>query len=498
MVHTAGMNSPSLNIGLFYPPRLTYRGRMKKISNSRVKTITPEQIKELKLKCRVYEESGPVPVLISIVLPTFNNGNELYTTTLTNIIGEVSKLIDDGVVDELLIVDGSRKKGKPDYEFIKFLLSVCISRCNTFAKEVEFVKSLPEGKQKAMQGRFDFSVRFLSQMDATMQKIFLKHNLLSEDEVWALNKGKGAGLWYSIPVTYGHILCFVDSDIRSFDVSYILSLCKPILDSWKSDRKGGISKPGVVFTKAYYTRKNETEKDFKMGGRLCRMGARPLFSALSKQGVFTGLDKVKYPVSGEFAFAIDQLKGIQFSNGYDIEASMLCQLWKKFGMDKTTQVEFGVYQHIPGSEGHVRDMFKEMSNAILYWASQYEIRGKINEELLEKEFVSEGKELTKEYKKTAKSLEGFGYTIEDKKKDLKRLKSFSSTLKKLLSQPHSSPKLLKAWKDIEIKANQELEYSYQNLKITLRKRINKFTSDVIFSHIFLDKSDEIIKKYTGE
>jgi len=469
---------------------------MKTVEAKEAEAVTAEDIAKLKLECRVYQESGAVPATISLVLPTFNTNKPEYNVVLSNILKEASKLIDDGAIDELVIVDGSRdKNGRPDFEFIKFMLAVCVKHCKTFSNEVHFVKSLPEGKQKAMEGRFDFSVRFLSQLDPLLHKIFLDHRLLTKKEVEFLKKGKGAGLWYSVPVTYGHIICFIDSDIRSFDDYYVASLCKPILDSWDSDAKTRKLNPGVVFTKAIYVRKNETEKGNRFGGRVSRLFMKPIFRIFDKKGVFAGMDEIKYHLSGECAFAIDTLKTIRFSNGYDIETSILCQLWKEYGLDRMAQVDLGVYQHMPGSQKHVLGMLDEIVAAIKYWINEYGLDGISIKELSDK-YPREAKGLLDEFHKTALWLGTFNYDKEDRQGDEDLISRFRRRMEESWESAEE-PKLLKAWKELEEKADSEKGYSYQNLKVTLRKRINKFTSNIILSSIFVDRSDDIINKYSS-
>ncbi len=457
--------------------------------------IKEQDLEKLKLSNTVYQESGTNPVTISVVLPTFNNGNPEYIETMLMIMRKIGKLIDRGAVDELVIVDGSHdKKGLPDSEFIKFMLALCVKHCKTFSKEVEFVRNLPDGKQKSMEGRFDFSVRFLSQLDPLLHRIFLDHKLLTPKEIEFLKRGKGAGLWYAVPVTYGNILCFIDSDIKSFRKFYVSALCKPILDSWKSDCKTRTCNPQVLFTKAAYTRKNETADGFKFGGRLERVGMRPLFRVLKKMGYFNGLEKLKYHLSGECAFAIDALKSIRFSNGYDIETSILCQLWKQFGINRIAEVDLGIYQHIPGSDEHIKDMMREVASAIRYWTDEYGMR--IDVSRLANEYAKEAYNMLQEYWNKALSMEGFTYNSRDRQADAKRIDEFRKILMSVWENG-GKPKLLHSWKEMEERANSEKGYSYQNLKLSLRKRINKFTSNIILSSIYIDRSDDIIQKYSG-
>lgn len=468
---------------------------MKSVSILEVRETTDKEVEKLKLEKLVYEESGTNPVIVSVVLPTFNNGAKDYYETLKMILKEIGSLIDAGAIDELVIADGSRDKdGNPDYDFIRFMLALCVKHCKTFSDEVKFVTSMPDVKQRSMQGRFDFSVRFLSQLDPLLHKIFLDRGVLTESEVEFLKKGKGAGLWYSVPVTYGHIICFVDSDIRSFKQFYVTSLCRPILDTWHADQKTREISPGIVFTKAVYTRKTETEDGPMLGGRLARICAAPLFRTLAKMGKFEGLEEIEYHTSGECAFSLNALKTIQFTNGYDIETSVLCQVWKNFGMDKVAQVDLGLYQHIPGSEEHVEEMMKEFVTSLRYWSEKYGIEIDIGR--LARDYEREGYKMVEEQAVRAAGIEGIGYSGKGSEMDKKRLKTFLGILKEYWRKS-GTPKLLKPWSLVESDTNLDPEYSYQSLKLSLRKRINKLTSGMILSSIYIDKSDDIIQKYTG-
>jgi len=467
---------------------------MRTLSFEEVHVIKDSEIEALKLDKQVYHESGTNPITISVVLPTFNNKSEEYAKATAGVIEGLGYLIDKGVVDELVIVDGSRDTdGNPDYDFIKFLLALGIKHCNTFSNEVSYVRSMPEGRQRSMGGRLDFSIRFMSQLDTLFHKIFLNHKLLTESEIEFLKKGKGAGLWYSIPVTYGDIVCFVDSDIKSFKPYYINALCKPILETWRTSPER-VSDPEIVFTKAFYTRKQDTPDGGKLGGRLTRVAAAPIFRALNKMGVFKGLEQVNYPLSGECAMSIEPLKSIQFSNGYDIETSMLCQLWKEFSVDRMAQADLGIYQHISGSEEHVDEMLREILWSLKHWSKQYKLD--IDLKKFIDEYSKDAYAMLQEYWYKVAKLEGITYDGNDMKQDSKRIERFKGIMTEHLEKAEV-PKLLHPWNDIESKTNAEKGYSYQELKLSLRRRVNKFTSGIILSSIYIDKSDEIINKYVG-
>ncbi|HDI72521.1 MAG TPA: hypothetical protein ENF58_00110, partial [Candidatus Altiarchaeales archaeon] len=145
------------------------------VKYKRPRQIRVKEIERLKLENFVVDESGKRPVAISVVMPTFNKKNKEYNRTVANIINTLGNLIDNGVIDEVVIAEGSREEdGTPDSEFMEFLLATAISYCRTFEREVDFIRSMPEGKQKALQGRYDFSFRILNQVDEELHDIYLK------------------------------------------------------------------------------------------------------------------------------------------------------------------------------------------------------------------------------------------------------------------------------------------------------------------------------------
>ena len=471
---------------------------MKKIPYNKVRKIEASEVGKLKINCPIYRDGRVFSASISVVLPTFNKKSKTYNKVLANMVRNIGELIDKGVVDELLIVDSSSKKGKPDPDFMAFLLAVCKKSCKTFSKEVDFLKSVPEGKQKAVQGRFDFSVKFVSQLDPRLQNLLLMHGIFNKEKIDEIKKGMGAALWLSVPMTHGKIMCFLDSDIKSFDESYVLGLCKPLLDTWFCDKKTSEIKPGILWTKASYVRRKTGEKGkYRLGGRVTRLVAGPIIRILSKNGAFKDMEKLKYPLSSEFAFTKDELKGIKFSNGHDIETSMLCQAWKNFGTKSIAEVDLGVYSHISDTEDYARAKAREVVMGLLYWARRYGMLEKVNLDDLHKEYEKTAKGLLNEYKNAAEKTPNFEYTETDRKTDIERIKDYSGIIAMVADELEKhEPELLPSWDDVAKLVDKEEGYSYHTMKNALRDLINDFTTAVVFSQIYIDRSGKIMESYT--
>ncbi|MBN2251805.1 MAG: hypothetical protein JW724_07015 [Candidatus Altiarchaeota archaeon] len=472
------------------------------IKYKKPRQIDVKEIEKLKLENFVVDESGKRPVAISVVMPTFNKNSREYSRTVAHIIRILGNLIDNGVIDEVVIAEGSRKEdGKPDSEFMEFLLATAINYCRTFEREVDFIRSMPEGKQKAMQGRFDFSFRILSQVDEELHDIYRHHDILTQDEMEVMKHGKGGNIWFSVPVAYGDIVCFIDSDIVSFRNHYIKGLCRPILLGWKSGSMPGEDRSSTVYTKASYIRQHETPEGYLMGGRLSRLFGIPIFNVLAGRGILRGLDSLSYPFSGECAITRKTLNELQFSNGYDIEISILCQLWKKYGIDRIAQYDFGFFRHLPGDEKHAEDMLLEIAVALFYWIRRYELEGMPGDiNTLIREYDKAALEMLEAYKKIGEDYPSrVRYAEKELEVDKYRIARYREILRKAYKLSETrEPKLLKPWSDIKKQMDSKTGYSYQTLKSTLQMRVNKFTSQTILSYIriYIDKSSEIIAKYT--
>ncbi|HDH41685.1 MAG TPA: hypothetical protein ENG12_04700 [Candidatus Altiarchaeales archaeon] len=474
---------------------------MEVISYHRPRQIQVKEIERLKLENFVTDESGKRPVMISVVMPTFNKHSKEYNRTVMNIINKLGSLIDDGVIDEVVIAEGSRtEEEKPDFEYMEFLLACAIKASRTFEREVEFVRSLPEGKQRALQGRYDFSFRILNQLDPELHRIYLNHRILNEKELEVLKRGKGANLWFSVPVTYGDIICFIDSDIVSFKKHYIKGLCRPILQGWYSGGEVGDDYSSTLFTKATYIRRHKSNSGFTLGGRLSRLFGIPMFNVLAKYGIFNGLDSISYPFSGECAITRRKLNELQFSNGYDIEISVLCQLWKNHGMEKIAQYDLGIFSHIPGDEKHVDDMLREISMALFYWIRRYGFEDKIKDlKTLLDEYEKTALKMLDVYEKVADEIPRITYGEDNKEVDRERILRYRKIVEEGYElSKREKPKLLKPWSEVKKQMDSQVGYSYQSLKSVLQNRVNKFTSNTILSYIriYVDMSSEIIAKFT--
>jgi glucosyl-3-phosphoglycerate synthase len=139
--------------------------------------------------------------------------------------------------------------------------------------------------------------------------------------------GKGEALWKSLAVATGDLICWVDSDLRDFDVRFVTSLLMPLLID-----------DDIKMTKGYYRR--PVEGDETGGGRVTELVVRPLLQLL-----YPPLTGVVQPVSGEYAMRRQIAMEMPFFTHYMVDLGLLVDLVERHGLDSLAQVDLGVRVH---------------------------------------------------------------------------------------------------------------------------------------------------------
>jgi glucosyl-3-phosphoglycerate synthase len=144
--------------------------------------------------------------------------------------------------------------------------------------------------------------------------------------------GKGEVLWRSLAVTNGDVIVFIDSDLRSFDVSYVTGLLGPLL----TDRT-------VALVKALYDRPLHAGDELLPGGggRVTELVARPLLN-------------LHWP---ELAGVVQPLAGV--------ELALLVDTLAVAGLDAIAQVDLGVRRHHHQSDARLGLMASEIIQVAL-------------------------------------------------------------------------------------------------------------------------------------
>ncbi|MBS7658278.1 MAG: hypothetical protein QXL69_02740 [Candidatus Bathyarchaeia archaeon] len=356
--------------------KLAYRRRLSVI----------EEALKLKRSIIIKDEWNFIrPINVSVVIPTFlMTPEDLYGYRYEVIRDELiilDQLLSKGLIDEVIVVDGSRsKKAGVDDSLAKRLILSAYRRMVLFHDQVDMLNKFPALKDKAKLGFYDFVFKIIHQLDFQVSMIAKQLNILPE----GIPIGKGAAIWLGVGVSSGDIIVFLDSDIKNLEEWQIASLIKPLLKTFKDE------KIKVELTKAYYTRLSvnidSPEKGFyKIGGRVTRLFLIPLLKVLSRKGFLSGLEKLKYPLSGEFAGKRSFIESLSFSANYSVETGILIELWKKRLLDKIIEVDLNLFQHFPRSDEAMNEMVKEITQLLLYELKNYEI----NKEEIVNEYLQE-------------------------------------------------------------------------------------------------------------
>jgi glucosyl-3-phosphoglycerate synthase len=143
--------------------------------------------------------------------------------------------------------------------------------------------------------------------------------------------GKGNAMWVSLHASRGDLVCWVDADIRNFDLRYVTGQLGPLL-----------SDPHVALVKGFYRRPAHGSPHG--GGRVTELVARPLISTL-----FPHLGGIVQPLAGATAGRRDVLERIPFLQGWAVEFGLLVDVVERWGIDRVAQVDLGWIEHKNGT-----------------------------------------------------------------------------------------------------------------------------------------------------
>jgi hypothetical protein len=364
-----------------------------------------------KMDTSVLDEGGLYsPLSVSLIIPTKfgrGEGREVEREALKKILSECSGLVDAGYLDEIVVIDATRdKNGNPDFRVLQDVVKVAYDEIGLFREQVNLLAKYGSENQKGKRGLTDFFIKVVHQFDENIPKVLAKFGVFGVTGFFGIPFGKGSGLWLSIPITSGDILCFVDSDILNFRKEFVIALCHPIIYSWN------LREAGIKFVKAYYKRLTKTPDlppdEAILGGRVCRLFTIPLIQAATKSlGVYKPLNAFKYPLAGEFALSRDTFENLNIPAAYFVELYMLFQLLGIIGNASMAQVDLQIYNHIGQSLPKLGEMARQIGSGILERMIEKRnkpLTGKEKKQILQ-EYQRRLKHMMKESKKLITNLE---------------------------------------------------------------------------------------------
>lgn len=326
-----------------------------------------ECIKE-KFNTYVLDEGGlSSPLSISLVIPTKFQPEgilEIEEDTLHRILAQCSELVDAGYLDEIIIMGATlTEEGKPDFTVLQKMVKVAYEELGLLQEQVDLLNKYRSQNQKAKRGLTDFFLKVVHQFDENLPKLLARYGVFGATGYFGIPPGKGAGIWLSVPIAQGNIICFIDADIMDFKKEYITGLCHPIIYSWN------LLEAATKFVKAYYTRVTIAKENSHIpifGGRLCRLLAVPFLKSVAETfKLYLGLESIKYPLAGEFAISRDLIEQLSFPNTYAVETSLLFQTYDLIGPTSMAQLDLDIYRHIGQRFESLETMAYQIADSVL-------------------------------------------------------------------------------------------------------------------------------------
>jgi len=445
------------------------------------KNIDLEECLGIKLNSFIRDEGDlQRPLQISLVIPTKidvgKKTRELELNVLKNVLSECSKLIDLGYVDEIIVFDASLDHdGQADFSTLTKVVETAYEELDLFRRQVGLLRENRAEAIHSRRGFFDFIVKAVHQFDRNLFHVMEKFGIHSKTGLASVPPGKGAAQWLSLPITEGDVVCFLDSDIMNFKKEFVVSLCHPIVESYR--RK----KPSFAMTKAFYRRLTMTYEfpyeSYTFGGRVTRLFAIPLLKVLTKEfpETFRGFDLIKYPLSGEFAARRELLDSMFFPTDYSTEFSILNQSMRRLSPSAIAQVDLDIFFHIGQSIKGLDTMVSQITNRVLRTLEREGIELSKEERMqVISKYRKEAMAMLPKYYKAFKELQkqvALNKRVHySKETDLRRFQRFYGQFRtKFLCDTDPEQFILPAWKELGQNIN------YFAVSSLLRTRGNQST-----------------------
>jgi len=436
-----------------------------------------------KTETMILDEGGLYsPLSVSLIIPTkfgAEEGREIEREALKKILAECSELVDAGYLDEIVVIDATRdKSGNPDYRVLQNVLRVAYEELGLFAEQVNLLNKYGSENEKGKRGLTDFFIKVVHQFDDNIPKVLARFGVFGISGVFGVPYGKGAGLWLSVPITTGDVLCFVDSDILNFKKEFVTALCHPIVYSWN------LREAAIRFVKAYYMRLTKTpdlpsEKAI-LGGRACRLFAIPLIkSVTSSLDLYTPLRTVKYPLAGEFALSRDTIEKLDLSSAYSVEIYSLFQLLDLVGSASMAQVNLKVHNHIGQELPKLEGLARQVGACILERVIEKRkkpLTDKESKQILDlyrknaNLMIKKSKESISKYKEHVEPEVSCELVFSEEEEE-ERFKCFLNVVRNIVSEkPKQEIIKLPSWREIRNRTG-----NYFILREMLRRRSNQST-----------------------
>ncbi|MBZ8177014.1 glucosyl-3-phosphoglycerate synthase [Corynebacterium sp. 3HC-13] len=138
--------------------------------------------------------------------------------------------------------------------------------------------------------------------------------------------GKGESLWRGLAAATHELVVFVDADLFSPSPGMVSALAEPFHDSC------------TQLVKAQYRRTFQGKPEG--GGRVTELCAKPILKTC-----FPELAAIPQPLAGEYALRRETALHLPFVSGYGVEAGLLVDIYRRFGLRAIQSVDIGTRAH---------------------------------------------------------------------------------------------------------------------------------------------------------
>ncbi len=427
----------------------------------------------------VQDEGGlSSPLSISLIIPTKFEPKEILEVekkALHRILAQCSALVDAGFLDEIIVMGASKdEEGKPDFTVLQDVVKIAYEELGLFRAQVNLLNTYKSQNQRAKRGLIDTFFKVVHQFDGNIAKLLAKYGVFGAIGHFGTPKGKGAGMWLSVPISQGDIMCFVDSDILDFQKEFVTALCHSIVYSWN------LKEAATKFVKAYYTRitlQKSNSDTLILGGRVSRLLASPLLKSIVETfSLYPGLEDIKYPLAGEFAVTRELMKQLRFPNTYAVETSLLFQIYDLIGPSAMAQLYLGSYRHLGRAFQALEPMAYQIADFMLRT-----VEGRLDQPFIsddKRQLVTAYSENTKElmevYRRISAQLEGKEKIVYSHEEERERAQFFEKVVRDVIEGESREKRprylTLPSWARIS-----ERTGNYFALSEMLRRRSNQST-----------------------
>ncbi|MFX0162362.1 MAG: hypothetical protein ACFE68_03365 [Candidatus Hodarchaeota archaeon] len=406
------------------------------------------------------------PLSVSVVLPTIardTNIPDLYNKrleTVRRILKELNRLVNAGYIDEIVIVDGSRNlDGTINHIYMRDILHIAYKEIELFRDEVDMIRRYKSVRNQAERGLFKTIVKIFSQFDTNINLILNYHGIVERIGIEAIPPGKGAALWLTIPICSGDIIGFFDSDNRNFRSNSVIRMFHPIVAGFKEPGK----EASVEFIKAFYKRLKISIGEggtgtFSIGGRVTRLVALPLAIVFAEKfKILKGVEKFKYPLSGEVAATRMVHEKLEYPVDYGVEVMTLAQIVRKLEPERIGETDIEIFQHWSQPEEKTEGMVDQVARGLFSSLTSEEL-SVIDLKSLIEAYVKEANEGLKRWREAivpfieeiSEEL-GMTYSKIPPEKEENRIKRYSEIIERIFNEvknENKRTKVLPSWNSV--------------------------------------------------